>query len=88
MTGIADCCARAASGHAAVTLPINLINSRRLIAVIRHERTGHTKHSTWKGFAYVRFGSKADMCSALGDVRYVPKADSCTAAIDASDYCA
>ena len=33
MTGIADCCARAASGHAAVTLPINLINSRRLIAV-------------------------------------------------------
>ena len=23
----------------------------------------------------VRFGSKADMCSAQGDVRYVPKAD-------------
>ena len=23
----------------------------------------------------VRFGSKADMCSALGDVRFVPKAD-------------
>ena len=25
--------------------------------------------------AGVRFGSKADMCSALGDVRLVPKAD-------------
>ena len=23
----------------------------------------------------VRFGSKADMCSALGDVRFVPEAD-------------
>ena len=23
----------------------------------------------------VRFGSKADMCSALADVRFVPKAD-------------
>ena len=27
----------------------------------------------------VRFGSKADMCSALGDVRFVPKADVCGA---------
>ena len=26
--------------------------------------------------ANVRFGSKADMCSALGDVCFVPKADS------------
>ena len=25
--------------------------------------------------AYVRFGSKADMCSALADVRLVPEAD-------------
>ena len=25
--------------------------------------------------AYVRFGSKADMCSALGHVRFVPIAD-------------
>ena len=25
--------------------------------------------------ANVRFGSKADMCSALGDVRFVPIAD-------------
>ena len=24
---------------------------------------------------HVRFGSKADMCSALGDVRFVPIAD-------------
>ena len=26
-------------------------------------------------FRDVRFGSKADMCGALGDVRFVPKAD-------------
>ena len=28
---------------------------------------------------HVRFGSKADMCSALGDVRFVPEADICSA---------
>src|SRR5262249_41680941 len=33
MTGIADCCARAESGHVTATLPIKLINSRRLMAV-------------------------------------------------------
>ena len=44
-------------------------------------RTGHgtTRGSALKGVvtrpANVRFGSKADMCSALGDVRFVPKAD-------------
>src|SRR5262245_1617419 len=40
---------------------------------LRHERTGHTKHSTWKGFAYVRFGSEADICSAKWHVRFTPK---------------
>ena len=30
---------------------------------------------TNSNFVGVRFGSKADMCSALGDVRLVPKAD-------------
>jgi hypothetical protein len=28
-----------------------------------------------KAVTNVRFGSKADMCSALGDVRFVPIAD-------------
>jgi hypothetical protein len=28
-----DCCARAASGHAAAVLPTNLMNSRRLMAL-------------------------------------------------------
>src|SRR5262249_16758941 len=41
----------------------------------RHKRAGHTKHSTWKGFAYVRFGSEADMCVATGDVRFPPNSD-------------
>ena len=31
MTGIAGCCARAASGHAAATPPRSVMNSRRLI---------------------------------------------------------
>src|SRR5262245_15533726 len=42
---------------------------------LRHERTGHTKHSTWKGFAYVRFGSKADICAATSHVRFTPNSD-------------
>jgi hypothetical protein len=35
---------------------------------------GHKKHSTWNRFAYVSFGSKADMCGAKGDVRFGSKA--------------
>jgi hypothetical protein len=31
ITGIADCCARAANGHAATATPRTVINSRRLI---------------------------------------------------------
>ncbi|MGC1092742.1 MAG: hypothetical protein WA905_08405, partial [Pseudolabrys sp.] len=30
----------------------------------------------------VRFGSKADMCSAQADVRFTPKADMCSAQAD------
>jgi len=33
----------------------------------------------------VRFGSKADMCSALGNVRFVPQADIPRPLTDASD---
>ena len=36
---------------------------------------GHKKHSTWNGFAYVRFGSKADMCAAKRNVRFTPNSD-------------
>jgi len=31
-TGIADCCARAASGHVAAAVPTSVMKSRRLIA--------------------------------------------------------
>ena len=31
ITGIAGCCARAASGHASAELPSSLMNSRRLM---------------------------------------------------------
>jgi hypothetical protein len=58
MTGIADCCASAASGRVAAILPIRLINSRRLMAD-SGTNAGSEKHSTWKSFAYVRFGSIA-----------------------------
>ena len=35
MTGIAGCCARAASGHAAAAPPMSVMNSRRLISSYR-----------------------------------------------------
>jgi hypothetical protein len=35
ITGIAGCCARAASGHAAVALPSVTINSRRWMRIVR-----------------------------------------------------
>ena len=67
------------------------MNSRRLIAFpeAQDEASYWLKPAHWKG-ANVRFGSKADiavqngmsalhpkadMCSALGDVRFVPIAD-------------
>ena len=31
------------------------------------------ERSSWTEGQYVRFGSKADMCSALGDVRFTPE---------------
>ena len=39
----------------------------------RHKCTGQTKQSIWKGFAYVRFGSKADICTARAHVRFTPE---------------
>jgi hypothetical protein len=53
------------------------MNSRRLIA---SEASGHRTAVTYPleglaGGANVRFGSKADMCSAQAHVRFGPKAD-------------
>src|SRR5262249_17333228 len=41
-TGIAGCCARAASGHAAAALPTSVMNSRRLIVAPRGQN--HARH--------------------------------------------
>jgi hypothetical protein len=40
MVGMTGCCARAISGHAAAVLPINEMNSRRLIASPKRLRKG------------------------------------------------
>jgi hypothetical protein len=72
-TGTLRCCALAPlTGHAAATPPTRLINSRRLM-VPPAQRTGKMKHSTWKGLAYVRFGSKADIRAAKNHVRFTPE---------------
>ena len=77
MTGDADCCARAESGHAVAVPPRSLMNSRRVIAspeacdkaiVAVQTRPG-------KGQTDVRFGSKADMCDAQAHVRFTPNSD-------------
>ena len=68
------CCARAASGHAAAVPPTNVMKSRRLIAFPdaqdRH-RSGLKQQRRKSG--HVRFGSKADMCSALAHVCFTPQ---------------
>jgi len=75
MTGDADCCARAESGHAVAVPPRSLMNWRRVIAspeacdkaiVAVQTRPG-------KGQTDVRFGSEADMYSARAHVRFTPE---------------
>ena len=61
----ADCCARAASGHVIAAPLIRLINSRRFIAP-RHNVQDKLSIAV---FAYVRFGSKADVRTAKSHVR-------------------
>src|SRR5262249_29827807 len=70
------CCALTVSGTAAAAPPTSVMNSRRLIATSTF-KTGYRSGSNWQigSGVDVRFGSKADMCSAKGDVRYGPIAD-------------
>ena len=77
-TGIAGCCARAASGQATADPAITLINSRRLMlaprgsgqGIVAGQPAGRPRKG---GPTYVRFGSKADMCSAKSHVRFTPE---------------
>ncbi|MGB2596108.1 MAG: hypothetical protein WBC87_14420, partial [Pseudolabrys sp.] len=59
------CCANAENGQVAATPPTNLMNARRLIASPEAEDRGIVSGRT----SNVRFGSKADMCSATEYVR-------------------
>jgi hypothetical protein len=72
-TGIV-CCARAASGHAAAP-QTTVMNSRRRIRASDIQADGNGSNRGFGRATHVRFGSKADMCSAQADVRYEPKAD-------------
>jgi hypothetical protein len=49
-TGIADCCARAASGHAAAALPRSVMNSRRLIGSSPSQGSRIKYSRSWRGF--------------------------------------
>src|SRR5262245_14723602 len=68
-TFAADCCARAESGHAA-TPPSSLMNARRFIGLPQGQRSpinySRLARASQQGqTAHVRFGPKADICSAL-----------------------
>jgi hypothetical protein len=70
------CCARAPNGHV-TTPPINVMNSRRLIASPKSQEA-HRSGSELGGESPtdVRFGSKADMRTAKRHVRFTAsKAD-------------
>jgi hypothetical protein len=71
------CCVRAASGQAAAAPPMNVMNSRRL--TYTPEAKGRASYREkllhWKRPLNVRFGSKADMCSAITMSALAPKAD-------------
>src|SRR5262249_31143053 len=70
------CCARATSGQAAAAPLRSVMNSRRRIAAPEAQDGASYQpiQVVWKGQADVRFGSKADICSAIVHVRYGPKA--------------
>jgi hypothetical protein len=62
-------------GHAAAA-PSNVMNSRRfIVAPDAEETTNRSGITNRTGRANVRFGSEADMCSALVDVRFTPESD-------------
>jgi hypothetical protein len=72
MTGIADCCcARAATGHAAAP-PTSLMtraasNTTPFLGIVT------AQIAKLEGPTDVRFGSKADICSAIRHVRFTPE---------------
>src|SRR4030095_11759631 len=68
---VPDCCARATNGQA-VTEPIALINSRRLIEP-PGLRTGHRINPHLNGQSKSPLWSKADICAAKSDVRSSPE---------------
>ena len=64
-----DCCARVANGHAAAAPPESVMNSRRLKLDPQFWRIVTAQIARLEGANDVRFGSKADMCSAKSHVR-------------------
>ena len=72
ITGVLVFCASAANGHA-IAPPRNVMNPRLRMATPDQDwhRSNPQQHSGRPGVrsADVRFGSKADMCSAHADVR-------------------
>src|SRR5215475_6931260 len=72
------CCADVLIGHVAVAPTISVMNSRRLIASPEAQtRNGSNlrRHSGRGSLGDVRFGSKADICSAQAHVCFTPKSD-------------
>src|SRR5262249_20473404 len=70
------CWPRAINGHA-VAPPKSVMNSRRLIASPEASGQGivQVQRGSLEEAANVRFGSKADICSAKGHVRFTPESD-------------
>src|SRR5262249_31824985 len=85
ITGTADCCARAASGHATTALLKSLVNSRRLMALPAPRTKSGSKDyhifgprivsfvAPQRDRNHVRFGSKADIGACPRHVRFTPK---------------
>ena len=89
MTGIAGCCARAASGQAAAEPTIPLMKLRRRIAFPKAQ--DHANYAITAGICdtrngvqwsvctaailsrHVRFGSWADIVAAIANVRFTPE---------------
>jgi len=69
------CCARATNGHVTAP-PINVMNSRRLIASPKSQEA-HRSGSELGGESPtdVRFGSEADVRVAKSYVRFTPESD-------------
>src|SRR5262249_38786851 len=73
--GVACCCARAPSGRTAAATPTNVMNPRRLIRTPYFGTMITGQITIVEGLGDVRFGSKADICSAIGHVRFTPNSD-------------